>query len=351
MEKIRTFCERVKTSINYRLGLLWYWCRLKSRKNIFVFGAPFHTNMGDNAQSYCIEKVLMASYPGYKIRIYETTDLISGDFMLLREIRKFCNPKDKIFLHSGYHTTDLYMWEESMQRMVISLFVDRQIVVLPQTIFYQKEEEKETARKIYNSHPNLLLMCRDEISYKLAEDIFPNCKKMLMPDIVTTMIGTQHYQDERKGILLCLRNDKEALYSEEQICALKQELEMIDEVSISDTTISMDMEQVRKHRENILFEIWKEYAGYRAIVTDRYHGTIFSLIAGTPVVVISSIDHKLSSGVKWFPDSFKEYVCYEPELDNVGKRIEHIYKTTYNYSLPPYFLDNYYADLKKKIEE
>ncbi len=243
------------------------------------------------------------------------------------------------------------MLEENMQRMTIQLFQDRQVVILPQTIFYQTEKEKEKSCNIYNKHPNLLIMCRDEVSYETAQEMFPKCRKLLMPDVVTTMIGVKHYKKERKGILLCLRNDKEALYSAEQIRALKNELETIDTVAVSDTTISMNMDRVRKKRGKILSQMWEEYAGYRAIVTDRYHGTIFSLIAGTPVVVISSTDHKLSSGVKWFPESFRDYVCYEPEIDNVSTQVKRIYSSSYEYCLPPYFIENYYADLRKRIEE
>mgnify|MGYP003419023859 CR=1 FL=1 len=351
MNKLKGFCKKTIISVRYRLGLAFFWCKIKSGKNIFVFGAPFHANMGDHAQSYCTEKWLTNAYPGYQVRIYETTDLTYGDFSLLRQIRKFCNKSDKVFLHSGYHTTDLYMLEENMQRMVIQLFSDRQVVILPQTIFYQTDKEKEKSIDIYNKHPNLLLMCRDEVSYNTANSLFPQCRKLLMPDIVTTMIGSKCYQKQRKGILLCLRNDKESFYSSEQIDILKKTLETFDTVTLSDTTISADIKQIRKEREKILTQIWEEYAGYRAIVTDRYHGTIFSLIAGTPVVVISSSDHKLSSGVKWFPESFKDYICYEPSLANIHSQIKRIYETTYTYSLPPYFLEHHYANLRKTIEE
>lgn len=351
MTWIRNFLRRCIISARYRLGLAAFILSIKMRRNVFVFGAPFHSNMGDQAQSFGIKKWANRAYPGYRVRLYETTELIAGNFTLMKQIRKYCNKGDKVFLHSGYHTTDLYMLEENMQRQAVQLFDDRQVVALPQTIYYQKEEEAEKARRIYNAHPDLLMMCRDEVSYQSAQQMFPNCRKLLFPDIVTTMIGSRQYNKPRKGILLCLRNDKEAFYSPEQIAALKAELEKIDAVSVTDTTIGMDMAQIRKNREKILQDIWREYAGYRAVVTDRYHGTIFSLIAATPVVVISSTDHKLSSGVKWFPESFQSYVRYEPELENIADQIRQIYQTGYDYRLEPYFRTHYYDSLRKQIEE
>ncbi|WP_082026255.1 polysaccharide pyruvyl transferase family protein [Prevotella pectinovora] len=44
--------------------------------------------------------------------------------------------------------------------------------------------------------------------------------------------------------------------------------------------------------------ILQQFAKYQVVITDRYHGTIFSQIVNTPVIVISSTDHKLRSGVK-----------------------------------------------------
>ncbi len=351
MTFIREFLRKCLISARYRLGLAIWILRIKVSRNIFVFGAPFHSNMGDQAQSYCIEKWLKQNYPGYRVRLYETTELGWGDYALLKRIQKYCNPKDKVFLHSGYHTTDLYMLEEKLQRKTLQLFSDRQVVMLPQTVYYQSKEEADNARRIYNAHPKLLMLCRDDVSFQTAEKMFPNCRKLLFPDIVTTMIGKHRYHKPRKGILLCLRNDKEAFYSPEQIAALKAELEELDSVSVTDTTIEMDVAQIRKNRGKILQDIWEEYAGYRAIVTDRYHGTIFSLIAGTPVVVISSTDHKLSSGVKWFPESFRDYVRYEPAPEKIAHQVRRIYETDYDYCLPPYFQEQFYASLRKIIEE
>lgn len=55
---------------------------------------------------------------------------------------------------------------------------------------------------------------------------------------------------------------------------------------------------------------------YRLVITDRYHGAIFSQIVSTPTIVLSSADHKLSSGVKWFPkEQFTNYIAYANDLD------------------------------------
>lgn len=350
MKKMAQFLRRALRAAKWRIEFLGWIFTIKCSKNIFVFGAPFHSNMGDQAQSYCTDVWIKSSYPGYMVRIYDTAELSQDNYRLLRRIKKYCNKKDKVFLHSGYHTTDLYMLEENMQRKVVSLFLDRQIVMLPQTINYTTEEEQICAQKVYNSHPDLVMMCRDEVSYKTAERLFPKCKRLLVPDIVTTMIGTKTYNKQRKGILLCLRNDKESKISQSERKQLVTDISEIDTYYFSDTTIAMSAQEIKKNREKILHDLWEEYAGYCAIITDRYHGTIFSLIANTPVIVISSTDHKLNSGVNWFPASFNAYVRYVPDLREVADNVRNIYAREYEYRLEPYFQNKYYSTLRNRIE-
>ena len=96
---------------------------------------------------------------------------------------------------------------------------------------------------------------------------------------------------------------------------------------------------------------WEKYSKYKLVITDRYHGTIFSLIAGTPVIVLSSADHKLSSGVKWFPiEIFGDYVSYASSLDDAFEKANKMLATPHTHQLPPYFQENYYSKLIDNIK-
>lgn len=319
-------------------------------RNIFVFGSPFHSNLGDQAQSYCIERWVRTNYPGYQVWIFDTMLLTFHDYQLLKVIRSIIVPTDHIFLHSGYHTTDLYMLEENMQRKVVTMFPDMRVVILPQTIFYKNPSQLEQAKHIYNAHPDLYLLCRDDVSYETALQEFPDCHPMMFPDIVTTMIGAKHYTHPRKGIFLCVRNDKEAFYSKKRMEQLREDLSFIDDVTVGDTTVDIPAKEIIAHRSEVLDKTWDDYSKYRLIVTDRYHGTIFSLVAGTPVLVLSSSDHKLSSGVKWFPLEFSDYVKYVPDINDVPDEARSVYSKNLDHVLPPYFQDKYYSKLKQLID-
>ena len=323
----------------------------RNNKNVFVFGAPFHNNAGDQAQTLCIQKWMEDNYPGYAIRIFDTIKTAERDYRLLFRIKKNLKASDLIILHSGYHTTDLYKLEDYTQRKVVEMFPEKRIVILPQTIFYQDLKEQEAAQKVYNSHNNLIMMCRDEVSLKKAIELFPGCKKLLFPDIVTTMIGKYHFSFERSGILLCTRQDKESSISEKDRNELIRKLSKIDTVDLTDTNLNYSAVDFNQKRQTILEREWARYAHYRVIITDRYHGTVFSLIANTPVIVMPSADHKLESGVRWFPESFNGFVQYIPDLKQIPNRVQEIYHSDLSRPLPPYFTEVYYNKLKSILEE
>ena len=257
-------------------------------------------------------------------------------------------PGDLVFLHSGYHTTDLYMLEEELQRAVIAAFPDFRITALPQTVNYISPKEEKKSVQIYNSHKDLIFLCRDDVSYAKAEKLFPNARLVYFPDIVTTMIGLYRFKHERKGILLCKRNDKEALYSADKIRELAGSEEQID---VTDTTVSRSPSYIAKHRKKVLEDTWEKFSRYKLVITDRYHGTIFSLIACTPVIVLPSTDHKLSSGVRWFPDEYKGYVRYVEDINELGRAVSEVLAEKLSYELPEYFGTNYYDKLKQIIEQ
>lgn len=318
-----------------------------SRKNtVYLFGCPIHPNMGDQAQTYCIQNWLEENYPDHKVIQF---DWSTSYLMVLKLLRKKIRPDDRIFFHSGYFLVDHHS-ELPVYCKVVSLFSNHRIVVLPQTInFFDANVEAQVA-SIFNAHPDLILMCRDEVSYKKAQTAFSKCKLMLYPDVVTSLIGTKRFDHVRDGVLFCMRNDIEAFYKLEQITALRARFEGICSTTWADTSINVARRSLEINRESILYEMFEQFSQYKVIVTDRYHGTIFSLIAGTPVIVLSSADHKLSSGVKWFSDSFKDYVTFASNLDEAFEKAKVVCEKEMDHILPTYFKDQYYSILKSRLK-
>ncbi|KAA8482025.1 exopolysaccharide biosynthesis predicted pyruvyl transferase EpsI [Arcticibacter tournemirensis] len=335
----RVFWTRLRAEILFKL-----WFSMKG-KNIFLFGYPIHPNMGDQAQSYCIERWLKSNYPGYNIFPF---NYITSFPLALKILRKRIGKDDLIFGHSGYFFFDPHP-ELPIYIAIARLFKDYKIVILPQTINITGRKLLEETSIALNSHPNLVLLCRDQISYSNAQKHFSNCKLLLYPDIVTSLIGSKEYSFERQGVLFCMRDDLETFYQSGEITALRTKVGKLIQTELTDTTIKASYEDIMYKKEAILNEMLERFAHYKLIITDRYHGTIFSLIASTPVIVLSSADHKLSSGVKWFPESFGAYVKFAETLNDAYEMAQDMLGEEYTHKLPSYFQDNYYAVLKEKL--
>ena len=332
-----------------QLNLRMLYSILKFRKSnlILLFGSPYHMNMGDQAQTYCITKWLSKNYPNYTQLVFT---YVTSNRLLLWLLKKIVKKQDKIFFHSGYHITDRFQ-ECTIYCNVVELFPNHPIVIFPQTVYFIKEENAEHIAEIFNHHGKVTLMCRDEVSYAIAKKLFVHCRLLLYPDIVTSLIGKYPQNTERNNVLFCIRNDVESYYTSEQLNELMEKVSTITSCNLTDTTLTLSYVVIEKDREKVLLQVLSNYSKYRLIVTDRYHGVIFSLISGTPVIVLSSADHKLSSGVKWFPPSFSEYIWYAHNLQEAYSMAEDILlNKKLDYSLDAYFEKNYYSILKSRLQ-
>lgn len=324
---------------------------MNSTESIFIFGSPFHSNMGDQAQSYCMELWCKNNYPNHQVSIIDTVWALENDKQIIKKIRKHIKPGHKIFLHSGYHMTDLYPLENTLIQSVVEMFKDFPIAVFPQTINYVDCKEAEKMQQIFSAHKRILLMCRDDVSFQLAKQMFPTTKSILFPDVVTTLIGKRKIcNKDRNKIIFCTRNDKESVLKKDEIETYMSEMKKMGQCEKTDTTMQLDANYIQVHREKVLEKQLENFEKAKFVITDRYHGTIFSLIANTPVIVLNSSDHKLSSGVKWFPKEFRDYVYYAGTLKEASVIAEKIEEKQIAYSLPRYFEDNYYSRLKELID-
>lgn len=327
--------------------------RLKqSDKRILYFGVPMHVNLGDQAQKYCIRKWLQENYPTYDVLEIPTRIVVDERFGFLETLKKNVRKNDIIVFQSGYCTHDIEpSTEDLMHRIVISNFPENRILMLPQTVYFQKEERKKLSEEAYNKAERMLFLARDAVSYKIAKEMFPKGNVQLYPDIVTTLIGTRQYSGERNGIFLCARRDCEKYYSDQDLADLIQKLEANYIVERGDTTLDdCDSYWLDKNLEKKLDEIFRTYAKYQLVITDRYHGTIFSLIAGTPVIVLKTQDHKVSTGVDWFKDVY-DYVYFAKDLKEAYELSAKILSAKTTCTPYPYFKKKYYDQLKATFDE
>lgn len=316
---------------------------------IYYCGIPAHSNLGDLAQGVCIRKWLKKNYPNYYVTEIETNALVNTKHSVIGKMAKAFNPnQDFVVFQSGYTTTDLGGFADPMHQAVINALPNSRILMMPQTIFFKNEERKSLCSKVYDSHKKMLFLARDNVSYEMAKEMFPNIPKKCFPDIVTTMIGSVPSNQNRNGIMFCLRNDGEKFYSDEELSVLIAKCKEIGPVDRTDTTKGKDV--VKEATLYIESEI-SRYAKFKLLITDRYHGTILSLVAGTPVIIIKTNDHKVTTGADWFKGVYDDYVFLAKNLEDAFEMAKVIYQRNEYNTLPPYFEKNYYDKLPSLFEE
>lgn len=296
---------------------------IKYDKKIFLIGTPWYGNLGDHAITLGEKFIIKESFPKHKIidipyNIY---------FSKLSKIFKLkIAPNDIIYLQGGGNLGSLYPQEENLRRDVIKKYKRNKIIVMPVSIFFHDnnfgKSELEKSSKIYNSHNKLTIISRDEVSFDFAKKYFYKVNNILAPDAVTSLDGIlSDVNVNRKGVYFFWRKDIEKVLSDDIIKKIEIYLNKYNiEYSVSDTTVPYEVRE--KQRKTEVFSRLIMARKARLVITDRYHGLIFSVITHTPVIVFKSFDTKISSGVKWFEDL--EWVHYvdSNDLNNIFKIVD-----------------------------
>lgn len=276
-----------------------------NKRKVFVFLAADYGNLGDVAITYAQEKLLKEKYPDCEI-----VDVpISKTLSLLRPIKKIATPNDLITITGGGNMGDMYGDIELLRLMVIRMFPKNKIVVFPQTIDYSGENTYllRFAKQTYNNHRDLTLLAREEVSYNKMRVLFPEVNIQLTPDVVMTLDKWEN--KERKGILFCLREDKEKSPNSQKATEIMSEAERIGlETSYYDTHIAKEHMPIDLREQEIQL-IWNKFSASKLVVTDRLHGMIFAYITGTPAIVFPNNNFKIEKCYEWIRNCGYIFFC------------------------------------------
>lgn len=244
-------------------------------------------NLGDHAQAILIERWIKKQWPEAHFSEYDirqTDDLVQETLA----------PEDLIILCSGGNVGDVWIEAEYARRKILETFTANRILSLAQTIDFRDPAELEISKRIYNAHPDLTFCARDGYSYALAREHFSNAKILLAPDIVLTHKHTRRL--DRKGVLLCLRLDKLSTLTQELADEIKARCEA---AGYAGQFINTRIDRPVPNRRAFCEEMWDTFAASEGVITNRLHGTIFSIITSTPCVIIPPANHKISEAHFW----------------------------------------------------
>lgn len=275
---------------------------------VFYFGVPIHENLGDAAQMYCIRKWVNDNFPERKLVEIETYPTYKS---AIRDVlRKLVKKTDIIVCESGATFCNRHE-DHGMHRYILKTFMNNRILFMPQTVDLTDKGQMEITATLFNKNPNAIFLARDPVSFNMVKEYFDNGRIRLIPDIVTSLIGHVKIKSEKSGILVCKRIDGEKKYSDANISNLLHNLNGLGvRVDLTDTNFEHTIEYTYSHLKEELMEKFTLFSEYEVVLTDRYHGMIFSLIANTPVVVLPTTGHKVREGAKWFSKDYPDSIYF-----------------------------------------
>jgi exopolysaccharide biosynthesis predicted pyruvyltransferase EpsI len=334
----------------YRLCLsLFFYIKFRRykfvKKIIYVLTPSANLrNVGDHAQAAAIRAWLEDNFKEHVILEFNKDEV----YRYISSIEKVVHSNDIFFLHSGGNLGDRGLWSENARRSIIKSFPDNKIISLPQTIFFSNtpkgKKELELSKEIYNNHRDLTIMARDEQSFVLAKEFFPQCRVMLFPDFVLYAQLDILPLQEREKILLCLRKDNESVTDESMKRNLVEEIKKRG-YGYNEFDTTLDRNIPNRSRLKELQKALTFFKTHKLVFTDRFHGVIFSVMTHTPCIALKTVDHKLRESVKWFQEL--NYVFY---LENFNQLSETIDKALH--VLPQGAIEwraRYFDSLKDKI--
>lgn len=346
--KLRKVKKSLIRKVSYWRSSSYYdeFKKYENKKKIFHLLTPKHRNMGDQAIVYATNKYLKDNFPDYEIVEVYREDI----YKYAKAIKKAMGKDDFIVLIGGGNMGNLWIKEERDRRFIIKTFSNQKIISMPQTISFTNDSDGEKellkTKKIYNNHNNLTVIAREKKSYEIMKNNFINNKVILNPDMVLYLNDMFKPKfNNRKGIMTCIRSDKESILGDKKNELIKKLQEEYESVFVYDTVINRQVQ--RENREKELIDMFNKFRGAKLVITDRLHGMVFSAITKTPCIVTKSLDHKVTGTYEWIKSL--NYVRLVDNLDfkNINLLIDELLSLT---ELSEIDLNKeYFSKLKDKI--
>lgn len=219
-----------------------------------------------------------------------------------------------IFIHGGGNFGDIWPAHQNFREMVLDKYRGREVIQFPQSIHFQSLAQLDKTKKCIDQHGKFVLLVRDERSRDFAEQHF-NCTVRLCPDMAFC-IGPIRPEPSVLPVLAMLRQDKEKkgdsgstlpsfIPCEDWItenpgdvrrAKMNGAISAVREGKIDEIRLrSLDAAAHNRFQRGI-----QQISRGKAIVTDRLHVHICSMLIGRPHAVLDNNYGK----IRGFMDAF-----------------------------------------------
>lgn len=241
-----------------------------------------------------------------------------------------------ILFHGGGNFGDLYRYVQQFRLRIVQKCKKNKIIFLPQSVWYDNEDNIKKDAKILSQHPNVTLCARDAVTYSFFKTNFPKNNVILVPDSAFCINEKKLETFRNKAVsdrqLYVRRLDKELLSSTPQHVpnSDSRDWPTIEKTSWSLRFIYYSnkiIQQLPKSILAVLLPILNKYCqsallkkqvdlglgligGYKHVVTTRLHALITSVLLHKDVEYLDNSTGKLSAFVDtWLKDldAVKQY--------------------------------------------
>jgi pyruvyl transferase EpsI len=310
--------KNIRTKYKILLRCLKYSYEIKKdidrnphKRNIFIFDIPEHGNLGDHAIAVA-EKKFIEDFTQNTL-VHEIPQEIS---MVSVKLLKPLIKNSIILITGGGNMGTLWFHHEVLYRKIVKAYPNNRVIIFPETIYYENSDwgtiEFNKSKNIYNAHNDLHICARENKSYQIMKEAYKNVNVIEVPDIVA-YLKCDNKNQKRKGVLLCLREDKESIINydiRKKIFELAES--NFDTVNLTNTVINEDVAIKDRHMK--LNKKLDEFRESELVVTDRLHGMIFATITSTPCIALNNKSGKVKGVYEWI--KYNNYVCV---IDDVSK--------------------------------
>jgi pyruvyl transferase EpsO len=212
-------------------------------------------------------------------------------------------PDGPIFLHGGGNFGDVWPAHQDFRERVLERFPGRRIIQLPQSIHYGSPQRAEMTARVIDRHGNFLLLVRDEESKQYAEEHF-SCEVRLCPDMAFGVGPLRPSAAVQFPVLAMLRADKEKaspydlsaypdLPVEDWITESRTPVRVARAVAAAKAAVALKPERIKLAAFDAAAQTRvqrgvRQLSRGKAIVTDRLHVHILSLLLGRPHAVLDN---------------------------------------------------------------
>ena len=269
-----------------------------------LLDVPNHNNIGDNL-IWEGEIQFLKNFVPYRC-LYEA-NVLNWNEDNIKNI-------DVILFHGGGNWGDLYRECQELRNYITSKYIDKRIIIFPQTVWYNDKSLIEQDCKIYETHPNVTICVRDQLSYDTLLSYISKEKLRLLPDMAFFVSLDEEVSVGRRNLML-MRTDSEIdrnsvniipgcdvkdwpTYSNSRYIGgfqlrwmkFKNKLSVIMQKcyltrNLVDPAYGLNN---RNNREKLIKKGCHFLAPYKLIYTTRLHGLILGILMGKDMVIVDN---------------------------------------------------------------